>query len=145
MLLEKKLKPCENKNEFLSVYVVVLENDTAVLYDPKNYINRKQMCPELTKEVVKNMPGWVSAKINGNNKAAVAHYYIYPDAFFDNFKNDYNADNIIVIPLMKVELMHSEKKWWEEQYPQDFYVKGKGKVTVIVLFVLNEQGENGRN
>ena len=25
--------------------------------------------------------------------------------------------------------------------PQDFYVKGKGKVTVIVLFVLNEQGE----
>ena len=35
VLLEKKLKPCDNKNEFLSAYVIVLENDTAVLYDPE--------------------------------------------------------------------------------------------------------------
>ena len=142
VLIEKKLKPCDNKNEFLSAYVIVLENDTAVLYDPEKLHKPENKCArELTKEVVKNMPGWVSAKINGNTKAAVAHYYIYPDAFFDNFKNDYNADDIIVNPTYEGGIDAFRKEVMKRADPQDFYVKGKGKVTVIVLFVLNEQGE----
>jgi len=142
VLLEKKLKPCANKNEFLSAYVVVLENDTAVLYDPEKLQKSENQCArELTKEVVKNMPGWVSAKIDGNNKAAVAQYYIYPDAFFGNFKVGYNAEDLIVYPTFEGGIDAFRKEVMKRTDPQDFYVKGKGKVTVTALFVLDEKGE----
>ncbi|MBP3839816.1 MAG: TonB family protein [Chryseobacterium sp.] len=142
VLLEKKLKPCDNKNEFLSAYVVVLENDTAVLYDPEKLQKSENKCArEITKEVVKNMPGWVSAKIDGSPKAAVEQYYIYPDAFFNNFKAGYNAEDLIVLPTFEGGIDAFRKEVMKRTDPQDFYVKGKGKVTVTVLFVLDEKGE----
>ena len=142
VLLEKKLKPCDNKNEFLSAYVVVLENDTAVLYDPEKLQKSENKCArEITKEVVKNMPGWVSAKIDGSPKAAVEQYYIYPDAFFNNFKAGYNAEDLIVLPTFEGGIDAFRKEVMKRSDPQDFYVKGKGKVTVTVLFVLDEKGE----
>ena len=142
VLIEKKLKPCDNKNEFLSAYVIVLENDTAVLYDPEKLHKPENKCArELTKEVVKNMPGWVSAKIDGSPKAAVEQFYIFPDAFFGNFKAGYNAEDLIVLPTFEGGLDAFRKEVMKRTDPQDFYVKGKGKVTVTVLFVLDEKGE----
>ena len=96
VLLEKKLKPCDNKNEFLSAYVIVLENDTAVLYDPEKLHKPENKCArELTKEVVKNMPGWISAKINGNNKNCNTQKILIPIKAPINIK--------IIIPADKAE------------------------------------------
>ncbi|MBH1958662.1 MAG: energy transducer TonB [Flavobacteriia bacterium] len=142
VLLEKKLKPCANKNEFLSAYVVVLENDTAVLYDPEKLQKSENQCArELTKEVVKNMPGWVSAKIDGNNKAAVAQYYIYPDAFFDNFKTGYNAEDLIVLPTFPGGINSFRNEVLKRTDVDNFYVKSKGKATVVITFSINTGGE----
>lgn len=142
ILLEKNLKPCENKNEFLKAFIIVLENDTAVLYEPKTVQNSENKCAqELTKEVVKNMPGWISAKIDGKNKAAAALYYIYPDAFFDNFKTNYNLYELIIPPSFDGGINAFRNEVMKRVDVSDFFVKGKGKVTVEVTFTVNEEGE----
>ena len=87
VLLEKKLKPCENKNELYRALIIIKEDETAyfVEYEKPSEITNK--CSyALAKEVLTGMNGWIAAKINGVPTTAGTQYFIYPDAFFENFK-----------------------------------------------------------
>src|SRR5690606_8797695 len=72
ILLEKQLKPCTNKKEHVKAVIVVKTDDTAELYPGENAPQKDSKCAEaLTAEVVKLMPGWVAAKIDGKNTLAL--------------------------------------------------------------------------
>lgn len=49
VLVAKNLKPCENKNELFRAFIIVKEDETAVLYDGTNFpVELSQCSKELT-------------------------------------------------------------------------------------------------
>ena len=141
ILLEKQLKPCTNKKEHLKAVIVVKTDDTAELYSDENTPQKDSKCAEaLTAEVVKLMPGWVAAKIDGKNTVALTHYFIYPDAFFDNFETGYTPDNYFKMPVFPGGIQAFRKEVDNRADGSGFYVKGDGKVTLTVMFTVNEEG-----
>src|SRR5690606_31440562 len=94
ILLGTQLKPCTNKKEHIKAVIMVKTDDTTELYSCENTTSTDSKCPSaLTAEVVKSMPGWVAAKIDGKKSVALTHYFIYPNAFFDHFETGYTPDN----------------------------------------------------
>ena len=142
ILIAKKLKPCENKKELLLALIVIKEDETASLYESDKLPSQPTTCGiELTKEVLKDMNGWIPAKINGVAKTSTTTYFIFPDAFFDNFKEGYTPEKLMVLPTFEGGMNAFRKEVMKRADPSDFYVKGAGKVTVNVKFVVNAEGK----
>lgn len=142
ILIAKNLKPCENKKELFRALILVNEDETASLYESENFPEQISKCSEeLTKEVLKNMNGFIAAKINGEVKAAVAHYYIFPDAFFENFKEGYTPEKFTELPVFEGGINGFRNEASKKIDTSGFYVKGSGKATLIVRFLVNEEGE----
>lgn len=142
ILIAKHLKPCENKKELFLALIVVKDDETASLYESDKLPNQPNMCgEELTKEVLKDMNGWIPAKINGEVKTSIAHYFIFPDAFFENFKESYTPEKLMILPVFDGGMNAFRKEVMKRADPSDFYVKGSGKVTINVKFVVNVDGK----
>lgn len=142
ILIAKKLKPCENKKELLLALIVVKDDETATLYESDKLPNQPNTCAEeLTKEVLKEMTGWMPAKINGEAKTTIANYFIYPDAFFDNYIEGYTPEKLMVLPSFDGGINEFRKEVMKRADPSGFIVKGSGKVTVNVKFVVNAEGK----
>lgn len=142
ILIAKNLKPCENKKELFRALIIINEDESAALYESDKIPEKNSKCSEeLTKEVLKDMNGFVAAKINGEVKAAVAHYYIYPDAFFENFKEGYTPEKFIELPIFEGGINGFRKEVNKRVDTSGFYVKGSEKATLIVRFLVNEEGK----
>lgn len=141
IIVEKKLSPCENKKEYFDAFVVVKDDDTAVLYESKNERAAQVPCAvALTREVIPSMPGWLAAKTDGKKTAAVAYYFIFPDVFFGNFKSGYTDVNQTVQPEFPGGIDAFRELVNHRTDVSNFYLKGKGKVTVVVQFKINKEG-----
>lgn len=92
IVIDKKLKPCENKNEIYYLKVIVKE-DGSVKYlkdDSNSEMALKNKCTyDLGLEVLHYMDKWKPAIIEGEKKSAVASFFIVPDALFENYKDGY--------------------------------------------------------
>jgi len=92
ILVDKKLKPCENKNELYLLKVIVNE-DGSIKYlrdDTNSEMAEKNKCAyDLGLQVLKHMDKWKPAVIDGEKKQGVAAYYLFPDALFENYKEGY--------------------------------------------------------
>lgn len=142
ILIAKKLKPCENKKELLLALIVVKDDESATLYESDKLPNQPSTCAEdLTKEVLKEMNGWTAAKINGEVKTTIANYFIFPDAFFDHYKEGYTPEKLMTLPSFDGGMNEFRKEVMKRADPSDFIVKGSGKVTVNVKFVVNAEGK----
>ncbi|WP_251832517.1 energy transducer TonB [Kaistella pullorum] len=141
IILEKKLSPCENKKEYFHAPIIIDKDDTAIVYDGNNARAPESQCAvALTREVIKSMPGFVAAKIDGKPTVAVAQYLIYPDAFFENYKDGYSPYNQIVQPEFPGGIDAFRELVNHRTDVSNFYLKGKGKVTVVVQFKINKEG-----
>ena len=87
------------------------------------------------------MNDWIAAKINGVPTTAATQYFIYPDAFFENFKEGYTTDDLIELPVFEGGINAFRKEVSKRVDPSDFHTTGKGKVTVNVRFVVSEEGK----
>lgn len=96
VLLDKGLRPCEDKNEFLVLKLVVYE-DASVKYvkDELNpELNIKSKCAfELSLEVLRYMDKWKPAVFENIKKPAITEFIIFPDALFDKYKQGYLPEN----------------------------------------------------
>ncbi|SHM13228.1 TonB family C-terminal domain-containing protein [Chryseobacterium polytrichastri] len=92
IIIDKNLKPCENKAEVYYLKVIVKE-DGSVKYlkdDSNSEMALKNKCTyDLGLEVLKYMDKWKSAIIEGEKKPAVASFFIVPDDLFDHYKEGY--------------------------------------------------------
>ena len=142
ILIAKNIQPCENKKELLLALIVVKDDETASLYEDYKLPNQLNICTEqLTKDVLKEMKGWIPAQIDGEQKTAIASYFIFPDAFFDNFKEGYTPEKIMVLPTFEGGMNAFRKEVMKRADPSGFIVKAGRKVTVNVKFVVNVDGE----
>lgn len=141
VVTERNLKQCKKDKDFYSAPVLVNVDGTAQLYKSDKQSESDSGCTaKLVEEVVKNMKGWLPAKIKGTPVPAVSYYFIYPDALFDKYQEGYKPDNF----AESAEFPGGIEKFREEVIKRidvsDYYVKGKGKVTVKVRFVVSEKG-----
>jgi len=141
VVVERNLKQCKSGQDFYSAPVLINVDGTAQLYKSGKRSESDYNCTEkLVEEVVQNMKGWLPAKIKGTPVPAVSSYFIYPEALFDNYKDGYDPNHFAEEPVFP----GGEKKFREEVLKRidvsDYYVKGKGKVTLKVRFVVSEKG-----
>lgn len=95
ILIEKKMKPCENKNEHPYISFLIESSNSVKVLDLEGKKMEENKCTfQLTKEVVKYMDKWIPAKTQGKETIAVKKYFICPDNLFDNYKEGYiDAEN----------------------------------------------------
>lgn len=95
ILIEKNLKPCENKKEHPVIsFLIKSENSVEVLNLDDAKLQENKCTFELTKEVVKYMDKWIPAKIDGKETPAIKKFFICPDDLFENYKDGYiDAEN----------------------------------------------------
>ncbi|WP_374441704.1 energy transducer TonB [Epilithonimonas sp.] len=94
ILIEKEMKSCENKKEFLMAYVLIKTDNTAEILENKSTTENK--CSyDLTKNAFRYMDKWIPARIDGQSKATIARIPVYIDDLFDNYKEGYNVSDFV--------------------------------------------------
>ena len=99
ILIENNLKPCENKNEFFNLTLIITpEKSIKYVKEPNEVrINENKCTFELAREVVKYMKKWNPAYVQGKNVQALTSFLIIPDQLFQNFKEGYDPEEISTI------------------------------------------------
>ena len=144
ILIEKKLKPCENKQEFFTAFVLIKPDNFIEVFDSKTAENNK--CSfEIAKEVMKMMDRWIPAKIDGKEQPTVARIMFYMDDLFENYKEGYTVGKTINNAFYGENSLDGTKSFRQEVLRRidtsNFYFKGKGILRVETTFQINEKGE----
>lgn len=146
ILLEKNLKPCENKAEFYQLKVRIDEDSTAsVINDDSNLgIAENNKCAyELSIQVLKEMNKWKPLIINEKRRIAIKNFFIKPDALFENYKEGYVPEEKMA--AMEGDLPGGINKFREEVAKRinvDGFVWQK-PFKIVVIFVVTREGKIG--
>ena len=154
ILVEKNIKPCENKREIFDAKILVDEKGNAILFNEVRkedesfgnfeYLDfYKNKCTiNLIKVVLKNMESskWIPANINGKNVPAITSYIVYPDILFkDDFaEHQFGEDRSSNYPEGIPQFRNDVAKQVDIS---KFATKLKGKVSVEITFNVNVNGE----
>ncbi|WP_304343750.1 energy transducer TonB [Chryseobacterium koreense] len=142
IILENKLKPCEDKKELYTAFVLIGEDYSAqVLENQSSKINKCAF--ELTKIVVSHMDKWIPARIGGQAAKSIARILIFPDALFENYYQGYDIGQKFTIPSYGngVGFVEFRKEVSKRIDMDRFYVKGAGKLKVAASFEIDENGQ----
>lgn len=138
ILIENKLKPCENKKEFFTAFILIKpDNSVEILENKTSQLNKCSF--ELTKEVIKHTDKWIPAKIDGQNQPTIARVLIYMDDLFENYKIGYTIKDVITNSDFDVQQFRAEVV--KKVDMDGFTFKGKGNLKVKTTFAINEEGE----
>ncbi|PZU91150.1 MAG: hypothetical protein DI529_01355 [Chryseobacterium sp.] len=139
ILIEKNLKPCNNKKELYFAPVLIKSFDSVEIQDNKS--SQENKCSfELSKQVMNNMDKWMPAKIDGAETPAVIVIPIFPDDLFEKYKEGYtflNSD----YENSDFDIQEFRKKIVSQIDLESFNFKGSGKLTVITKFIINTEGK----
>ena len=140
IVIEKGLKPCYNKDEMYN-FKVLISSDATIKFvkdtDEKDVLDNK--CAfDLAREVAKYQTGWKPAVINGEKKAAIAHFIVYPDDLFEKYKEGYDSSDTYVFPSYEGGINEFRKKVSNAIDLSRFNWKGKFKV--VARFVVEKDG-----
>lgn len=139
VLIDKKLKPCDNKKEFYIAPILIKSSDSIEILNHKSSLENK--CSfELTKEVVKYMTNWMPAKIDGKETPAVALVNIYPDDLFENYQEGYTFFNKDY-EMSNFDIVEFRNKIVSKINLDGFSFKGSGKLTIVTRFIINTEGK----
>ncbi|WP_417428366.1 energy transducer TonB [Halpernia sp.] len=91
IIIDKNLKPCDNKNEYYNLHILVYP-DNSIKYvkdlNPENAIKNK--CAfDLSREVAKYLHGWIPATVDNKKVIAQTGYYMIPSQLFANYNDGY--------------------------------------------------------
>ncbi|WP_379967934.1 energy transducer TonB [Epilithonimonas sp. UC225_85] len=141
ILIDKNLKPCENKKEFFNASILIKSENSAELLDLDSTGLQKNKCSfELTKEVIKYMDKWMPAKIDEKEVPAIKRIPVYPDDLFENYKEGYNFVDTYY-EKTDFNIAELRKEVVKKINLNGFGFKGKGKLTVITKFTINYLGK----
>ena len=135
ILIEKNLKPCENKNEHPYISFLIKSKNSVEILDLEDKKLQENKCSfQLTKEVVKYMDKWIPAKIDGKETTAAKTFFICPDDLFSNFKPGY----------IDAENTDFDKETFRKEVVKNIdlsHIKLNRKLTVYTKFRINTQGK----
>ncbi|MGL6038407.1 MAG: energy transducer TonB [Soonwooa sp.] len=139
ILIEKNLKPCENKSEYFTAFVLIRTDNTVEIL--QNQTAEKIKCSyNLTKEVIKHMDKWLPARIDKEPRATIAQLPIYVDDLFDNYKEGYLLTDYLKYSDFNISTFREEVVKYIDY--SDFVLKsGKEPLRLKLNFSINENGE----
>lgn len=140
IIVEKGLQSCSNIDEMYNFKVLISQDATIKFVkdaDEKNILENK--CAfDLAREVAKYQTGWTPAIINGEKKAAIAHFIIYPDDLFEKYKEGYDSSKSYILPDYEGGINEFRKKVSNAIDLSRF--NWKGKFRVVTRFVVERDG-----
>ncbi len=141
IVTEKKMQPCENKDEYYNFRIVVYP-DATIKYvkDEDPAMAEKNKCAfDLTRNVAKYMKGWNPATENGQKVAALTSFWIFPDDLFENYKEGYDSSELISSAEFKGGFNELRKKIANRIDLNGF--NANGRFTLVATFVVNTEGK----
>ncbi len=140
ILMKQNLQPCDDKNGYYTLKLVVYPNATVSYIKDDNDLQASAECgKELTRKVLPHMKGWIPLTVNGEKVAALTTFMIYPNALFENFKGGYNPAKQETMPVFKGGLNGFRQEIADRIDISRF--RGKGTYRFNVKFVVNQQGK----
>lgn len=142
ILLEKNLKPCDDKNEFYHLEIVVYPDSTIkfVKQDSAKISNSK--CTfDLTRIVLKYMKDWAPAEVDGKKEAALVKIQIFPDDLFEKYLDSYLPEMYSKAPEFEGGIQEFRKKVANSIDTRRFSTKTSVKFTVEATFAINSEGK----
>ena len=140
ILIDKKLKPCENKKEMYSFKVVVYPEKTIkfVKEEDEEFLNKNKCAYDLSREVAKYLKGWKPAVVDGKKVAAMTNFWIIPDELFLKQKEGYDPAEDFILPNYKGGINNFRKKVVSSIDLSRFKLDGVLKLQV--KFIINQDG-----
>ncbi|WP_312767370.1 hypothetical protein [Epilithonimonas sp.] len=150
IVVEKKLQPCSNKNEIYQ-FSLLIKPDSSIQFirdlNPK-VVESNKCAYDLAREVAnKYQNGWKPASLNGIAQNAVARFIIFPDDFFNNYRegyyplfsapvyNNYGKDNIDRFRKELIAKLDLRRFSWNDIFTveTEFTITKDGKLEDIIL------------
>ena len=141
VLIDKKMQPCENKNEAFSFRIVVYP-DKKIKYvksEDAESLEKNKCAFELTKEVAKYLTGWNPAVVDGNKVAALTSFWIIPHELFQDLKEGYDPVNDMEMATYEGGINNFRKKVFQSIDLSRFTFTGTFRLTVT--FIVETDGK----
>ena len=141
VLIDKKLQPCENKNEAFSFRIVVYP-DKKIKYiksEDSESLEKNKCAFELTKEVAKYLTGWNPAIVDGNKVAAVTSFWIIPHELFQELPQGYDPINDMEMATYEGGINNFRKKVFQSIDLSRFTFTGTFRLEVT--FIVETDGK----
>lgn len=96
ILLDRNIKPCENKDEVYTLRLLVTPEKTIkyIKEEDAEKLKQKKCTYDLAREVVKYMKNWNPAIVDGNKVSSLTSFLIVPDHLFENYTEGYDPVKI---------------------------------------------------
>ncbi|WMC07332.1 MAG: hypothetical protein PQ275_19510 [Elizabethkingia anophelis] len=142
LILDKKIQPCENKNELYNVKFVVYPDATIKFVKEENPEKaEKNKCAfDLTRRLFKYLDGWKPAEVDGQKVAAITGMIIFPDALFDKYVESYDAVNYYGPPAEFPGGVQAFRKKFMQNVNASRFNWNQG-ATLIMRFTVDESGK----
>ncbi|HFK5587001.1 TPA: energy transducer TonB [Elizabethkingia anophelis] len=141
VFIDKKLKPCDNKNELYTAWVVI--NPDASIVIPKESevknINDIRCTYNLVRDSFKYLNNWRPATVDGKSVAAIVYISIFPDILFDNYKEAYKLEDYISDPEFAEGIDAFRQKFVNIASIDRFRIRNIKKI--IINFSVSKNGE----
>ncbi|MCW4451526.1 energy transducer TonB [Kaistella sp. BT6-1-3] len=141
VLKDKKLQPCENKNEAFSFRIVVYP-DKKIKYvksEDAESLEKNKCAFELTKEVAKYLTGWNPAVVDGNKVAALTSFWIIPHELFQELPQGYDPINDMEMATYEGGINNFRKKVFQSIDLSRFTFTGTFRLEVT--FIVETDGK----
>lgn len=144
VIIDKKLKPCE-KNEGLyhQEFIITKKGEFKKIENHPNVYNANKCASALLDEILPELKNWTPAQKEGNNITAKSLFAFIPNDLFDNFKEGYDANKLNAEVDVDAEFPDGGVSSFRDEVAKKVDLngfKGKGKVTVLIGFVVNAEG-----
>ena len=141
ILKEKKLQPCENKNENFSFKIVVYPDNTIkyVKEDDSSVLEKNKCAFDLTREVAKYLKGWNPAIVDGKKVAALTSFWIFPNELFGELKDGYNPVNDLEMAMYDGGINNFRKKVFQSINLSRYTFNGTFRLEVT--FIIERDGK----
>ncbi|MFP3592229.1 energy transducer TonB [Chryseobacterium sp. SIMBA_038] len=140
ILVEKNIKPCENKNEYYAIDVAIYPDSTIkfVKDDDTLSIQKNKCAYEVTREVFKYLKGWNPLVVDEKQYTAISRHMIFPDYLFEKYKEDYDIKDYYKLP----EFIDGGINGFRQKLTKVFNSSAikSGYFQVVVTFEIDENG-----
>ena len=92
ILLDKNIKPCEDKNEVYTLRLLVTPEKTIkyIKEEDAEKLKQKKCTYDLAREGVKYMNNWNPARVEDKDVSSVTNFLIAPDHLFEKYTEGYD-------------------------------------------------------
>ena len=140
VIMEKKLAPCDKKEAlYHQEFIVTEKGEFKKIENHPNVYNANKCASDLLDKILPELKNWTPVEKNGNNITAKGLFAFFPDDLFENYKDGYAPEKLNADAGFKPNGLSSFRDEVAKRVDLGGF-NGKGKITVIINFVVDIDG-----